>query len=205
MIVKVLCALGVSGGLLAAPGPGDPAAALATCGVLRSEVKIEWADYLQDNVVTIETRDRRLRDIRLDCLVTAIEQHPATYRFASAELERRYGEAYERSPEAEAVEARMRRDARDQLAGKGLLERAPRYEPASETVAAFLERVEVFAGFQPKSILSFAGGQVRIGPKDPAAPLRFENFSTLLSVLTLAFPEKDGPQVVLIGQEFTGD
>jgi hypothetical protein len=184
--------------------PDDMLAALSECGVRRSEVTIEWVDELQDDVVTIGTLDRRLPEVRLDCLVTATQQHPATYQFVSAELERRYHEAYERSPEAAAAEARMVQDARAQLAEKGLLERAPLYEPGSESVPAFLERVEVFAGFKPKSILSFSGGQVRISPKDPAAPLPFESFSTLLNVLTLAFPEKTGPQVVIIGEDAGG-
>ena len=66
MIVKLFCAVGVSGGLLAASVPGDTAAALAKCGVLRSEVNMEWADALQDDVVKNGPPDRILRAVRLD-------------------------------------------------------------------------------------------------------------------------------------------
>ena len=129
---------------------------VARCGVLIARVTIRDDRDLQEDVIAIAPGPS-LTDAQFTC-VARVSLEAATYvTFDESDQQRRYNTIYRPIEDGRGVSL-----ARAWLNQRGLLDKLPRYDPPSQTLAAYGRELETFCGIPRGTVLTSVGGGLSI-------------------------------------------
>ncbi|MBN8813964.1 MAG: hypothetical protein J0J06_00795 [Sphingomonas sp.] len=123
---------------------------LRNCGIDETRALVEYRDDLQDRETGVGG-SAPVSDQQMGCLAEAAAKHGYFVEFADPALNRRFSEIYRPKMGEVGMAA-----ARQELAKRGLLEKAPKFD-AGQPLPAYAGRVEHFCGAKPGSLLIATG------------------------------------------------
>lgn len=179
---------------------GPLADALMSCGIQPGDVKIDWDDLCQEDVLTFAAAN--IPDAVLIELADLYLSFPSRFVFASEELDNAFQRTVSVSPTMVALRDQARREQQEWLATSGL-SNFPPFDPESESVSEFAARVEIACGTERGELLLVKGSDaLLVNPLKPRT-LKLDRMRTLMALLQTCAPNlpcflsgQDGGDVV---------
>ena len=177
---------------------GPLADALMSCGIEPDEVKVEWDDLCQEDVLTFAAVN--IPNAVLIELADLYLSFPSRFVFASEELDDAFQRTVSELPKMVAQRDQARREQREWLATRGLSSFPP-FDAESESVSEFAARVEIACDTERGKLLSVKGNDaLLVNPLEPSK-LTPDRIQTLMALLQTCAPNLP---YFLSGQD-TGD
>lgn len=164
---------------------GRLADALMSCGIKPEDVKVDWDDLCQEDVLTFAAAN--IPNAVLVELADLYLSFPSRFVFASEELDDTFQCIVSASPRMVALQDQSRRRQHEWLAARGLSSFPP-FDSESESVSQFAARLEVACGTERGDLLSAKGDDaILVIPLEPSK-LTPDRIRTLLALLQTRAP-----------------
>lgn len=165
---------------------GPLADALMSCGIKPEDVKVEWDDLCQEDVLTFAAAN--IPDAVLVDLADLYLSFPSRFVFASEELDDAFQRLVSASPRMVALRDQARRQQHEWLATRGL-SGFPPFDPENESLGEFAGRVEMACGTERGDLLSVNGDDaLLVNPPEPSK-LTPDRIRTLMALLQTRAPK----------------
>jgi hypothetical protein len=160
--------------------------ALMSCGIKPEDVKVEWDDLCQEDVLTFAAAN--IPDAVLVDLADLYLSFPSRFVFASEELDDAFQRLVSAHPRMVALRDQARRQQHEWLATRGL-SGFPPFDPENESLGEFAARVEMACGAERGDLLSVNGNDaLLVNPPEPSK-LTPDRIQTLIALLQTRAPK----------------
>ncbi|MEN5051784.1 hypothetical protein [Brevundimonas naejangsanensis] len=164
---------------------GGLADALISCGINPEDVKVEWDDVCQEDVLIFSTA--HIPNAVLTDLADLYLSFSSRFVFASEDLEKAFQSMVSKSPRLVALRDQALNQQHEWLKTRAL-SAFPQFDPASESVSDFAARVEIACDAERGDLLSVKGNDaVSVHPRDPSK-LTLDRMRTLMALLETCAP-----------------